>query len=173
MECSARGSSTIAISAAVGLALATIVAAPSALRGRLSSNFLPHRYCYLKAARRPRRLVTKSISQPSRNPRRMNTCKSASKQRTLTPFVMCHFCKTLRGLPRSYSRSGPEPILAAPFVGQDGLASKLSQKRRGPLRLCSSLNFPVLFYSWSFADQKTGLNSQLQARSTVRTRISR
>jgi signal transduction histidine kinase len=33
--------------AAFGLALATVVIAPATLRGLLSTNFLPHRYCYL------------------------------------------------------------------------------------------------------------------------------
>ncbi len=33
--------------AAFGLALATVVIAPATLRGVLSANFLPHRYCYL------------------------------------------------------------------------------------------------------------------------------
>jgi signal transduction histidine kinase len=42
-----RSFAIVSAIAAVGLAVATFVTAPATLRGMLSSNFLPHRYCYL------------------------------------------------------------------------------------------------------------------------------
>src|SRR5271167_4773753 len=42
-----RSVAIVSAIAAVGLAVATVITAPATLRAMLSSNFLPHRYCYL------------------------------------------------------------------------------------------------------------------------------
>ncbi len=42
-----RSVAIVSAIAAVGLAVATVITAPTTLRAMLSSNFLPHRYCYL------------------------------------------------------------------------------------------------------------------------------
>src|SRR5271154_4693234 len=60
--------------------------------------------------RRNKRLVTIYQLNAAHNSSRMNTCKSVSKQRTLSPFPLYHFRKTPGGVPTP----DPPPV-AQPF----------------------------------------------------------